>query len=218
TAYMHRSTRVAAVSLLLLVSAQAQENLLEDPSFEQPKDKDQFGLVFAKWGGWKYEGDCEFAVGRAAHSGRSSCLLVGRSEPKIRVVQLRDLEPGRYQITAYIRGLDIGVGVWNQTTEFMFDGKYIPLGKNGTFGWTKLTYVGEISEKKQAGPSFGLMAPGYLWIDDVTLEKVGSNVPLTEKPALGVEEAAIAPPSELGADAVRCPECGYRNQFAWKNC
>ena len=98
-----------------------------DPSFEQPKDKDQFGLVFAKWGGWKYEGDCEFAVGRVAHSGRSSCLLVGRSEPKIRVVQLRDLEPGRYRMTAYIRGLDIGVGVWNQTTEFMFDGKYIPL-------------------------------------------------------------------------------------------
>jgi hypothetical protein len=215
---MNRSSWIAAVSLVLLVSAQAQENLLEDPSFEQPKDKDQFGLVFAKWGGWKYEGDCEFAVGRVAHSGRSSCLLLGRSEPKIRVVQLRDLEPGRYRMTAYIRGLDIGVGVWNQTTEFMFDGKYIPLGKNGTFGWTRLTYVGETKEKKQAGPSFGLMAPGYFWIDDVTLEKVGSDVPLTEKPVLGAEETAIVPPGELGADGVRCPECGYRNQFAWKNC
>ncbi|MGO8927682.1 MAG: hypothetical protein ACLQU3_12415 [Limisphaerales bacterium] len=215
---MNRPSWIAVVSLVLLASAQAQENLLEDPSFEQPKDKDQFGLVFAKWGGWKYEGDCGFAVGRVAHSGRSSCLLIGRSTPKIRVVQLRDLEPGRYKMTAYIRGLDIGVGVWNQTTEFMFDGKYIPLGKNGTFGWTKLTYVGEIKEKKQAGPSFGLMAPGYFWIDDVTLEKVSGDVPLTEKPVLGVEETAIAPPGELEADAVRCPECGYRNQFSWKNC
>ena len=62
------------------------------------------------------------------------------------------------------------------------------------------------------------MAPGYFWIDDVTLAKVGSDVPLTEKPVLGAEEAAIVPPGELGADAVRCPECGYRNQFAWKNC
>jgi hypothetical protein len=62
------------------------------------------------------------------------------------------------------------------------------------------------------------MAPGYFWIDDVTLEKVGGDVPLTEKPVLGVEEAAIAPPGELEADAVRCPECGYRNQFSWKNC
>ena len=57
----------------------------------------------------------------------------------------------------------------------MFDGKYIPLDKNGTFGWTKLTYVGEIKEKKQAGPSFGLMAPGYFWIDDVSLEKVATT-------------------------------------------
>ena len=209
---------ILAVSVVFLVSAQAQENLLEDPSFEQPKDKDQFGLVFAKWGGWKYEGDCDFAVGRVAHSGRSSCLLVGRSAPKIRVVQLRDLEPGRYQITAYLRGLDIGVGVWNQTTEFMFDGKYIPLGKNGSFGWTKLTYVGEIKEKKQAGPSFGLMAPGYFWIDDVTLRKVGTEVPLTDKPELGAEEAAIAPPGDLGAHVVRCRECGYRNQLTWKTC
>ena len=44
----------------------------------------------------------------------------------------------------------------------MFDGKYQQLNKNGTFGWTKLTYVGEIKEKKQAGPSFGLMARLFL--------------------------------------------------------
>jgi hypothetical protein len=43
----------AAVSLAV---ARAQENLLQDPSFEQTKEKDRFGLVFAKWGGWKYEG------------------------------------------------------------------------------------------------------------------------------------------------------------------
>ena len=42
--------------------------LLADPSFEVTKEKDQFGLVFAKWGGWKYEGDCEFRVGQVGHS------------------------------------------------------------------------------------------------------------------------------------------------------
>ena len=41
----------------------------------------------------------------------------------------------------------------------MFDGKYIPLNKNGTFGWTKLTYVGEVKEKKQAGPSLRADGP-----------------------------------------------------------
>ena len=95
------------------------------------------------------------------------------------------LEPGRYRVTAYLRGLDIGTGTYGMSTEFMFDGKYIQLNKKGTFGWTKLTYVGEVKEKKQAGPSFGLMAPGYFWIDDVSLEKVGEDVPLTEKPVLG---------------------------------
>ena len=47
-------------------------NLLEDPSFEVPKERDQFGLVFAKWGGWKYEGDCSSAVGQVARTGRHS--------------------------------------------------------------------------------------------------------------------------------------------------
>jgi hypothetical protein len=200
------------------VAAEPQRNLLDDPSFEQPKERDRFGLVFAKWGGWKYEGDCDFAVGRVARTGKHSCLLVGGQGAKIRTAQLLDLEPGRYQITAYIRGLDIGTGIWNMTTEFMFADKYIQLNKNGTFGWTKLTYVGELKEKKKAGPSFGLMATGYFWIDDVSLVRVGNDVPLTEKPVLGAEESPIAPPAELGPGAVRCPECGYKNMPAWKVC
>ena len=193
-------------------------NLIDDPSFEIPKERDQFGLVFAKWGGWKYEGDCSFAVGQVAHSGRHSCLLVGGAGAKIRVRQAHDLVPGRYKITAWLRGLDIGVGTWNATTEFMFNDKYMQLSKNGTFGWTRLTYVADIKAKTNAGPSFGLMAPGYFWIDDVAMEKVDDRVPLTEKPLLGKEDSPIAPPGEIGPGAIRCPECGYRNMPAWKTC
>ncbi len=218
-------TRIAAgvcwfvfASLSPQAPGQQGPNLAEDPSFEIPKDRDQFGLVFAKWGGWKYEGDCSFAVGEVARTGRHSCLLVGGAGAKIRAVQLQNLEPGRYQITAYLRGLDIGTGIWNSTTEFMFDGKYVQLKKNGTFGWTKLTYVADVQEKKQAGPSFGMFAPGYFWIDDVSLVRVGTDVPLTDEPLLGSEEAPIAPPGELTIEAVRCPECAYRNMPAWKKC
>ena len=32
------------------------------------------------------------------------------------------------------------------------------------------------------------------------------------------EERPIAPPGELAAGAVRCSECGYRNNPAWKSC
>ena len=140
---MHRAISVwlacAALAVWPTAAAGQQASLLEDPSFEIPKERDQFGLVFAKWGGWKYEGDCEFRVGQVARTGKHSCLLFGGAGAKIRVVQLLDLDPGRYKITAYLRGLDIGTGTWNATTEFMFDNQYVQLKKNGTFGWTRLT-------------------------------------------------------------------------------
>jgi hypothetical protein len=199
-------------------AACAGENLIEDTSFEIPKEADQFGLVFEKWGGWNYEGDCRFAVGCIAHSGQTSCLLIGRSSPKIRIRQEHELEPGRYRVTAFIRGLDISTGTWNSTTEFMFNDSYVQLQKNGTFGWTRLTYVGQVNEKKKVAVSFGLMAPGYFWIDDVVLEKVEASTPLTEKPELSAEEMPIVPPGEIGIGAVRCCECGYRNMPAWKRC
>jgi hypothetical protein len=203
-------TTIAALFFGILARRQ-QGNLLADPSFEMTKRKDQFGLVFSKWGGWKYEGECDFRVGEVAHSGKHSCLLYGGIGAKIRVAQNVELSPGRYRVTAYLRGLDIGKGMYNWTTEFMFDGKYQQLNKNGSFGWTRLTYVGEIGEKKQAGPSFGLMAPGYFWIDDVALEKVGEEIPLTEAPVLGDEEAPIAPPGPILSTAIRCAQCGYKN-------
>ena len=129
-----------------------------------------------------------------------------------------ELEPGRYRVTAYLRGLDITAGTYGASTEFMFNGKYLQLNQKGTFGWTRLTYVGEIREKKQAGPSFGLFGTGYFWIDDVTLEKVGAEAAVTESPVLDHEEKPIAPPGELAAGAMRCSECGYQNNAAWKSC
>ncbi|HHN46907.1 MAG TPA: hypothetical protein ENN09_05645, partial [Planctomycetes bacterium] len=216
-----RFRMLPAFAFLLFAARLGAQNLIADPSFEETKQRDQFGLVFAKWGGWKYEGDCDFQVGRVARSGKTSCLLYGVTEPKIRVsVTHPSLPPGRYRITAYIRGLDIGVGKWNQDTEFAFNGKYYPLRKNGTFGWTKLAYVGEVTEagKEVNGPSFGLMAPGYFWIDDVSMEKVGDDVLLTPAPVLGAEEAPIRIPGEIGEGAVRCGECGYRNMPAWGVC
>jgi len=193
-------------------------NLIADPSFEITKDRDQFGRVFAKWEGWKYEGDCNFEVGLVPHTGHTSALLSCTSAGKIRIVQQQDLEPGRYSITAYVRGLDIGIGTYNQDVEFMFDEKYFQLRKSGSFGWTRLTYVVELSKPAKTGPSFGLWAPGLLWIDDVSMERVGSNVKLTASPELGKEEAPIAPPGALGPGAVHCPRCAWRNMPAWKKC
>ncbi|MBN2475284.1 MAG: hypothetical protein JXB62_11785 [Pirellulales bacterium] len=219
---MRASLRGIVVAMVLVAAgaAAAGENLVSDPSFEEPKEKDRWGHVFAKWSGWIYEGQCEFRVSDMARTGKHSLLLAAGANPKIRACADKlMLEPGRYRVTAYLRGLDIGTGVWNQTTEFMFAGKYLPLHKNGTFGWTRLSYVGEVDQQRDfSHPSFGLMAPGYLWVDDVTVERVGQDVPLTAEPVLGEEEQPIAPPGELGEGDVRCRQCGYRNMPAWGRC
>ena len=203
-----------------MAPARAAGNLVPDPSFEEPMERDRWGHVFAHWSGWIYEGECEFRVSDLARTGGHSLLLVGGNQPKIRAWPRKlVLEPGRYRVVAHLRGLDIGTGRWNQTTEFMFAGVYLPLGRNGTFGWTRLTYVGEVKEPTEGTcPSFGLMAPGRLWVDDVTVEKVGDDTALTPVPVFGAEEAPIAPPGPFGAGAARCPDCGYRAMPAWGSC
>ena len=193
-------------------------NLIDDPSFEITKNRDQFGHVFAKWSGWKYEGDCKFEVGLVARTGETSGLMSCAGAGKIRLEQVHDLQPGRYQITAYVRGMDIGTGAYGADTEFMFNDKYFGLKKNGTFGWTRLRYVADLDKPAQVGPSFGLWAAGLLWIDDVTMELVGKDVKVTAAPELGREEAPIAPPGPVGPGAVQCPKCGYRNMPEWKKC
>ena len=215
-----RLTQALAAFLVLTAAVRGGDNLIADPSFEKPQAKDQFGHVFAHWSGWIYDGSCEFRVSDLAHTGKHSLLIVGNEGPKIRAWPDKlTLEPGRYRVSAYLRGLDIGAGPYGDSTEFMFAGKYIPLHKKGTFGWSRLTYVGEVKEKGEAVyPSFGLMSPGYLWVDDVTLEKAADDAPLSEAPEIGDEEKPVAPPADPGANAVRCPECGYRNDPSWGHC
>src|SRR5579872_2265133 len=90
------------VFALLVASSRitAGENLVADPSFEEPKANDRFGHVFAKWSGWIYEGECEFRVSNLAHSGKHSLMMVGSTAPKIRAWPDRfALAPGRYRIT-----------------------------------------------------------------------------------------------------------------------
>src|ERR1035438_4870576 len=56
------------------------------------------------------------------------------------------------------------------------------------------------------------------WIDDVSMERVGRDVKVTDSPVLGEEEEPIEPPGPLGPGAVRCPRCGYRNMLRWEKC
>ena len=93
------------------------------------------------------------------------------------------------------------------------------LKKNGTFGWTPLTYVVDIKEKKDAGPSFGLWAPGYFWIDDVAVVRGGPGRAADARAGPGARRSSRSRRRRaLGRGPVRCPECGYRNMPAWGHC
>ncbi|MEI6503332.1 MAG: hypothetical protein WCP21_20155, partial [Armatimonadota bacterium] len=82
-----------------------------------------------------------------------------------------------------------------------------------------MTLVRDVPQKKEIVARIGLWAPGRLWVDDAEIVPVGNDVPVTDQPEVGQEEAPIAPPGPLDpVKAARCPDCGYRNLSEWKKC
>jgi len=214
-------------TVLLLTSILAKaatNNLIDDPSFENAKDRDKFGRVFADWAGWIYEKPASFEVGAVSHSGERSCLLAVGNGGKIRIyTEKRSYPPGRYRFAAYLRGLDIGKGLWGKATELAvdLDGKWHNLKKNGTFGWTPVTYVFDVAEEdaeKEFSLYVGLWGDGRLWVDDMSLELVDQSIELTTEPVWGDEESPVSPPGPFPERPARCTDCAYRNDPAWKAC
>ena len=219
-----RLSRVAwllAGVIVCLARSGLAENLIKDPSFENTKPRDRWGLVFKDWGGWVYSQPASFQVGKVARTGNRSCEMVGGRGAKIRIQSKKlTLPAGRYRVRAYLRGLDVGPGQWNRPNDFTVDLKtWFDLKKSGTFGWTPVTYVFDVpaGRKKPYQVFFGLMATGRVWVDDVSLEKVDQTVAVTAEPAWGKAESPVAPPGEIKT-LLRCPTCGYRNDRSWKRC
>ncbi|MFB3891634.1 MAG: hypothetical protein ACE15C_06375 [Phycisphaerae bacterium] len=211
----------AALLALVIAPAAAGENLIKNPSFEQLRDRPtQFGHVFAEHAGWIYDPPGKMALGTIAHTGKYSYELINGNNGKSRYSSSElKLEPGRYRMTAFIRGLGI-VPMYSAALDIhVCDGKYRPLKAPETFGWSKVTQVVQLDKANdKAIVQIGLLGGGYLWIDDISLEKVDDSVAVTDSPVLDKEEAPIAPPDKLAADAIRCPECGYRNNKDWTAC
>jgi hypothetical protein len=213
-----------APSLLVPVRpllGQAADNLLPDPSIEETRPKNQFGVPYVRWGGWIFEGSPEFRNAKIARTGATCAEIVGAQGGKIRLyTPTITVDPGRYRFSCYLRGLDIGVHAWNLSEDFSFaDDQYYSTKKTGTFGWTRLEIVKDVPARQEIVARIGLWAPGRLWVDDAELVRVADDTPVTKEPIFGEEEAPIAPPGELDvAKAVRCPDCGYRNMPEWGKC
>jgi len=219
--------RCYALSLLLIVLssgslwAQGGANLLTDPSVELTQEKNQYGVPYAKWGGWIFEGSPQFRVGLIARTGQSSAELVGASGGKLRVYTPPvTVGPGRYSFSCYVRGLDLGRHAWGLTEDLNFaDEQYLPLKLSGTFGWTRLEIVKDVPVAKDLVARLGLWAPGRLWVDDAEIVKVAADTPLTAGVVVGEQEQPIAPPATLvPGKTVRCTDCGYLNMPQWGQC
>ncbi len=211
---------MATLALTLTAPAQA-ENLMKNPSFEQLRDKPtQFGQAFVEYNGWVYDQPGRLAVGNLGHTGKHSYEIVNGKAGKTRLQSVEmKLEPGRYRMTAYLRGLSI-VGTYSAPLDVSyFDSKFFPLKVPESFGWTPLTYVFQVEKPIEKGQFMvGLIGSGWLWIDDLDLEKVDDSVELSKEPVLGKEEAPIASAEKLAVDAVHCPECQYLNNRGSTQC
>ena len=83
----------------------------------------------------------------------------------------------------------------------------MPLHKNGTFGWSKLTYVGEVKEARARRPTraSACWRPAISGWTTSRVEKVGDDVALTPEPVIGAEEKPVEPPGDAGADCGPLP-------------
>ena len=216
-----RAIIVAGAALVCLCWSfcPAGENLFKDGSFEEVAQPSQFGLVWKNWGGYLYEPAARFAAGAIARSGKLSYEMIGDDGCKIRLQSPQmKLEPGRYRVRVFIRGLSIGKGQWGEPLDFSvgFNGQWFQLKKLGvaeaTFGWRPITYVFDVARPTGDFRLFvGLLGAGWLWVDDAELEKVDDSVAVTREPVIGKEESPIAPPAKIVAGARHCPQCAYLN-------
>ena len=129
----------------------AEKNLVQNPSFEQNAPGDTQTL-FPGWTFTTHEGQCDLRVSPIAHSGKSSAMLVGSSAPKCLGKALNwNRVLSHHRVSSWAR--DWVGHLELDHAEFRFDGSdnegFFQLEKNGTFGWTKLSYVGEVKTKKQ---------------------------------------------------------------------
>jgi len=213
---------IAIVLLIVKFGIAEDENFFKNPSFEKTQQPDQYGHLFKEWGGWKNEQLSRLEIGTIARTGKFSYELVNDHGGKSRLLSPKmRLEPGRYRITYFMRGLSIGSGQWNNPSGLFvnLDGKNFNINKHGTFGWTPVTYVFDV---KHPVDNFmlgiGLFAGGWLWIDDASLVKVDENAELTREPVVGTEEHSVSAPGALQEHAIHCRECGYRNNPEWVYC
>ncbi len=158
------------------------------------------------WGIWG-EGSGRHVAG-LGHSGRGAVVLTCNTGQEVTMHKHFTLKPGRYQVTAWLRALDVQSGQWDhsiwlfyQTAEEIIS----PVtGLKGTFEWSKASYTIEVN-KRSVDIWFRLKAQGSLWLDDISIESYPGE-PLSFRFEKSSHE--YPKPGPVG-QGVRCRNC-YR--------
>ncbi|MCM8784922.1 MAG: DUF6067 family protein [Candidatus Omnitrophica bacterium] len=203
--------------LLFNVFSFTETNLLLDPSIEEIIPKNQFGIPYAKWSGWIFEGIAEFRNGKIARNGNTSAEMLNGLNSKIRLYTPKmKLTPGKYKFSFYVRGIDIQKR-WGTTLDLNFiDNTYHKIPLEGDFDWTKVEIVKEVEKEGEYQGRIGMIGPGRVWIDDAEVIKLNNNLLVTPEPI--VEKVKqIKRPGEI-KNPVRCKDCGYLNDEKWEKC
>lgn len=198
---------------------------INDSGFEQPfpDGTNKFGQAFPAWPGWIFAQPGTMQASELAHSGKTSGMISCEPGGCVRFFNAESLiDPGRYQLTFYIRGLDIEPGQYGETVSISsYDGKWHEVNPElaGTYGWRKVTLVVDVAKQQKGRIYVGLKGSGMLWVDDVKMEKVDNDIAVTDKPFAGKPESDIKPPAKVDPETcVNCQECGYKNMPLWKKC
>ncbi|MGB9677631.1 MAG: hypothetical protein ACPLZ9_03345, partial [Candidatus Ratteibacteria bacterium] len=191
--------------------------MLPDPSIEEIRPKNQFGIPYGKWGGWIFEGIAEFRNGKIARTGKTCAEILNGFNSKIRLYTPKvHLSPGVYKFSFFVRGIDVQKK-WGTSIDLNFiDDVYHKVPLEGDFDWTKVEIIKKVTEEKDYQGRIGLIGPGRIWIDDAEIIKLSDNTPITPEPLIE-QKKPIKIIDEIKSP-IRCPDCGYINEESWEKC
>lgn len=135
------------------------------------------------------------------------------------------LAPGRYRVTAWLRGDDIQMGGWGCAVWLFYSTSTndqvstVVKDLHGSFNWSKASYTIDVPQGLKATQIwFRLKASGSLWLDDISVEAYdGAPIAWSFEPSSIPLPAPSAPGTGILCDncyrwwpsgSLACPLCG----------
>lgn len=168
-------------------------------------DTSDFATGLGEWKAWGTGEQTHSAA--LGHAAPGSVMLQCGSGQEQTLHRALPLAPGRYRVTAWLRG-DIGEGQWGFGGWIFYavseKHETVVRDLKGAFDWSRVTFTIEVPAGcENTHLWFRLKAPGSLWLDDIAVE------PHTGEPIayqFARSETAFPKPNAVGVGS-RCVDC-----------